>query len=99
MREYPFKRGFQATNERLVEAMKNSFDSFEEKEGKYVGRIGDAEFTMELRGKKLAVETTDPGEGSTEILGRYNQFLEALTGYGAKERRKRMLKETNSNPP
>jgi len=99
MREYPFKRGFQATNERLVEAMKNSFDSFEEKEGKYRGRIGDAEFALELRGKKLAVETIEPGKGSAEILNRYNQFLEALTGYSAKERRKRMLKEMNSNPP
>ncbi len=109
MRGYSFKRGFKPSEERLVEALRNNFDSFEkideriegkakdEKGGiRYIARIEDAEFELELKEKKLFVVTKKAG--TKDVLKRYNRFLESLTGYTAKERRKRMLKEMNSNP-
>ncbi|MDY6985016.1 MAG: DUF5611 family protein [Candidatus Thermoplasmatota archaeon] len=109
MREYSFKRGFKPSEERLVEALRNNFDSFEkinervegkakdeEKGGiKYIASIEDAEFELGLKEKKLFVVTKKAG--TKEVLKRYTRFLESLTGYTAKERRKRMLKEMNSN--
>jgi len=99
MREYSFKRGFRASEERLVEEMRKNFDSFEKREGGYIARIEDAEFEIHLEEKKLTVGTSKPGKGSAEVLKRYNDFIEAFTGYSAKERRKKMLKEMNSSPP
>lgn len=105
MRGYSFKRGFKPSEERLVEALRNNFDSFEKIneriEGKvkdekgeirYVARIEDAEFELELKEKKLLVSTKKAGKNPQEVLKRYNRFLESLTGYTAKERRKKMLK-------
>jgi hypothetical protein len=99
MREYSFKRGFRASEERLVEEMRKSFDSFEKREDRYTGRIEDAEFELHLEEKKLTVSTSKPGKGSAEVLKRYNYFIESFTGYSAKERRKKMLKEMNNSPP
>jgi hypothetical protein len=101
MHEYSFKRGFEASEDRLVEALEANFDSFEKKGKKYTATISNAKFEIELKGKKLMVSTVNAGEGSSEVIKRYNRFLEALTGYTAKERRKKMLKvkEMNSNSP
>ena len=47
-------------------------------------------------GKELAVETAMdpqvPNEVARETIARYNRFLEAVTGYSAKERAKRLRK-------
>jgi len=46
--------------------------------------------------KELAVEVTMnpkvPNEVAADTIGRYNRFLEAVTGYSAKERAKRLRK-------
>jgi len=105
MREYSFKRGFEASEKKLVEALKSNFDSFEKINGgaegkeeiRYIASIGDAEFELELKEKKILVITKNAGKNPQEALKRYNRFLETLTGYTAKERRKKMLKEMNSN--
>lgn len=53
-------------------------------------------------GRELLIDvTTDPKvsvEVARETIRRYNQFLEAVTGYSAKERAKRLRKSAGGAP-
>lgn len=98
MREYKFKRGFQATQERLEEMLRKHFGNFEKEEEFCIVRNfgGIEELRAKIDGKILIVETrtrvVDDNTALTTIKT-YNIFLEELTGYTAKERQKILRKE------
>jgi len=54
------------------------------------------QLSVSVAGREIAVETTMdpkvPNEVARETITRYNRFLEAATGYSAKERAKRLRK-------
>lgn len=98
MRVYKFKRGYKPTKERLEEMIVKHFGSFEKDEDVYIVRYGAIEeLRLWLDGKVLKAESkTNPNvdeETAVETLKTYNRFLDELTGYTAKERKKQMIKE------
>ncbi len=99
MRKYRFKRGYRPSTERLEEAMRSYFGSFEKKGDIYtVSYGGMKEMKAWFEGKLLCIETeTDPAvspDVAADTVRKFNRFLEHLTGYTAKERRKQLQKET-----
>ncbi|AIY89593.1 DUF5611 family protein [Geoglobus acetivorans] len=102
MREYRFKRGFKPTAERLEEMIIKHFGSFEKDGDVYVVRYKALEeLRLWLEGKILKAETrTNPNvdnETAFETLRTYNRFLDELTGYTAKERKKHMMKDVEGS--
>jgi hypothetical protein len=82
---------------RLAEVMKTHFGAAEA-EGEAVTSSYGAISRISVRpvGRDLAVEVMMnpkvPEDVARETIRRYNQFLEAVTGYSAKERAKRLRK-------
>lgn len=101
MREYKFKRGYQATQERLEEMLRKHFECFE-RDGDFcvVRNFGAIEeLRAKIDGKVLLVETKTrfvDDETALRTIKAYNRFLEELTGYTAKERQKMLRKEVES---
>ncbi len=98
MREYKFKRGFKATNERLEEMLRKYFGNFEVDGDSYVVRNFGAleELRTKLSNGKLIVSSKSKpvdNELAYQTIKTYNKFLEELTGYTAKERQKLLRKE------
>ncbi len=98
MREYKFKRGFKPTAERLESLLKKHFGSFERDGDAYIVRYkAIEELRLWLDGKVLKVESKARSgvddKTALETLKTYNRFLDELTGYTAKERKKHMMKE------
>jgi hypothetical protein len=101
LRRYKFKRGFKPTEERLEEQINLHFGGFERDGDVYIVRFGAIEeLRLWLDGKLLCVESrTNPkvdSKTAAKTLRVYNQFLEDLTGYTAKERQKMLKKEVES---
>jgi hypothetical protein len=101
LRRYKFKRGFKPTKERLEEKIAFHFGGFEVRGDAYIVRFGAIEeLRLWLEGNFLCAESkTNPNVDSktaTKTLKAYNQFLEELTGYTAKERQKMLKKEVES---
>ncbi len=101
MREYRFKRGYKASEDRLEELIVKYFGDFK-KDGKvYVVRFGAMEeLRLWIENKRLYAETKTnpnvPNDLAVKTIKAYNKFLEELTGYTAKERAKMMKKEVES---
>ena len=98
MREYKFKRGYKATPERLEELIRKYFGEFEKDGDEYIVKFkAIEEMRLKLVNKKLVVESkTNPNvdeETAIETIKTYNRFLDELTGYTAKERKKHLMKE------
>ncbi len=101
MREYRFKRGFKPTNERLEEMIRKHFGDFEKDGNVYIVRYrAIEELRLWIDGKILKAESrTNPDVDDVtalETLRTYNRFLDELTGYTAKERKKHMMKDVES---
>lgn len=101
MREYKFKRGYKASEDRLEELIKKYFDDYRKEGNVYIVRFGAMEsMKIWIEKNKLYVETkTNPkvsDDVAIETIRRYNKFLEELTGYTAKERAKMLKKEVES---
>ena len=101
MREYRFKRGFKPTQERLEEMIVKYFGGFKKDGDICVVRYkAIEEMKLWLDGKILKVESrTNPNvddAAALETLKIYNRFLDELTGYTAKERKKHMMKDVES---
>ena len=98
MREYRFKRGYKASEERLAELLKKHFGRYWKDGNFYVVRNFGAieELRLKIEGGKLYASTktrmVDDDVAATTIKT-YNRFLEELTGYTAKERQKMLKKE------
>jgi Uncharacterized protein conserved in archaea len=93
MREYRFKRGYRPITEKLEEMLVKHFGGFEKEEDKYKVRLENTLFILWLNDKALNVESKTQTSGKSDtakVLQIYNKFLEELTGYTVKERRKKM---------
>lgn len=98
MREYKFKRGYEASEERLEEFIKKFFESYRKEGNIYIVSFKAIKvMKLWIEDKKLYVETeTDPNvpdDIAIQTIKTYNKFLEELTGYTAKERARMMKKE------
>ncbi len=101
MQEYEVRRGHQDNiqPEKLRAHMQQNFGSVQERDGKLVSSFGALkEITAWPSGKNvLSVDTvmdkTVTDEMAHNTIKAYNTFLEAATGYTAKERGKRAQKK------
>lgn len=101
MREYKFKKGFEAKKERLEEILRKYFRDFIFDGEFYVVRNFGVleEMKVKIENKKLFVETKTrilDDETSLKTLKIYNKFLEELTGYSARDRIKMLMKDFES---
>ena len=96
MRLYDFKRGHKKSLEEIGEIMKEMFGEVHEENGRLVSSYKGLErIEVWLEGKKLAAETKSKkvsGEDAMDTLKTWNEFLFRVTGYTAKERKKKMTK-------
>jgi len=101
MHEYDVRKGRydNVKPENLRKTMSDIFGNVEEREGKFSSKYGALDPILAWPGsskKTLCVETTmNPGvdnETAQSTIKAYNSFLEAVTGYNAKERGKRAQK-------
>ncbi len=96
MRLYDFKRGHKKNIEAIADIMRELFGEVREENGHLVASYGSLErIEVWIEKGKMAVETksrrTDT-DISQETLKRWNNFLFRVTGYTAKERKKKMTK-------
>lgn len=93
MRKYPCKS---EVNEQTLESkMKGIFGNAVKKGNQYISSYSESlEVVAEVSGKReISIETkSSPGKDQETILKLYNQFLEEVTGYTAKERKKLVSK-------
>lgn len=93
MRKYPCKK---EVSEQLVESkMKEIFGNARNEGGRWISTYSESlEVTAVVSGKKLIeVETkTSPGKEQETVVKLYNRFLEDVTGYTSKERKKLVSK-------
>jgi len=96
MRLYDFKRGHKKTLKEIATIMENLFGEVREENGHLFASYGGLEkIEVWLEGNKMAVETESKRVDSAlaqETLKRWNEFLFLVTGYTAKERKKKMTK-------
>lgn len=93
MRKYPCKK--EISEQVLESKMKEIFGRVNRNGRRFVSSYSESlEVAAEVTGKKeISVETkTSPGKDQEEVVKIYNQFLEEVTGYNAKERKKLMSK-------
>ncbi len=96
MREYKFKKGFKASEERLEELLRKFFGEFEKEGNEYVVRYkAIEEMRLKIANRKLIVESRTNAsvddKTALETIKTYNRFLDELTGYTAKERKKHLM--------
>ncbi|MBX8631219.1 MAG: DUF5611 family protein [Thermoplasmata archaeon] len=100
MQEYDIKKALRdgISLKSIKESMQKEFGEVTEKDGHLLssfGALSRIECWLSQK-KKLCVETTGNRNASdaeaAETVSRYNRFLEAVTGYTSKERRKKAMK-------
>jgi len=103
VQNYPVRTSHRArlTLPDLLETARASFGEAAVQEGDVVARYGAlARLAARPDGKELRVDVTMdpkvPTEVAAETVRRYNQFLEAATGYSSKERAKRLRKSAGA---
>ncbi|MEA1945319.1 MAG: DUF5611 family protein [Euryarchaeota archaeon] len=101
MNRYPIKRGHKLDNERIAELLNEYFpcDVVLEDNKFIISYKSLKRMEVWMDEKKLCVDTesnmdADPDDVS-DTNKRFRKFLVAVTGYTAKERVKRMKKESN----
>ncbi|OYT59852.1 hypothetical protein B6U71_02015 [Euryarchaeota archaeon ex4484_178] len=96
MRLYDFKRGHKKTLDDIASIMEELFGEVRSEEGRLIASYGALEkIEVWLEGSKMAVETTSKrvdNATAQDTLKRWNEFLFCVTGYTAKERKKKMSK-------
>ena len=96
MRLYDFKRGHRKELDEIEEIMKLLFGKVRRENGKLISEYkGLSRIEAWIEGKKLAVETKSKEVSEADAmdtLKKWNDFLFKVTGYTAKERKKRMTK-------
>ena len=101
MQEYEVRRGHQENIQldKLRAHMQAAFGAVEERDGKLVSSFGALKEIMAWPSGKsmLGIETTMnkdvPNDVAQSTIKAYNTFIEAATGYTAKERGKRAQKK------
>lgn len=93
MRKYPCKK---EVNEQVLESKMKEIFGKVARDGKLFSSsyLDSLEVTAEVTGKKeVSVETkSSVGKDQETIIKLYNKFLEDVTGYSSKERKKLMSK-------
>ena len=93
MRKYPCKK---EVNEQVLESKMKEIFGKVAKDGKLFSSsyLDSLEVTAEVTGKKeVSVETkSSVGKDQETVIKLYNKFLEDVTGYSSKERKKLMSK-------
>ncbi len=104
MQRYPVRRDHLAgLNLPDLETVARTTFGAAERDGEFVRANFGALEELRVRavGKELEVETRMnpkvPVDTAAETVRRYNQFLEAATGYSSKERAKRLRKSAGSS--
>ncbi len=96
MRLYDFKRGHRKTLEGIKEIMKELFGEVREEHGHLVSSyLGLERIEVWPEDKRIAIDTKSRKVESDEAqktLRVWNEFLYRVTGYTAKERKKKMTK-------
>ena len=93
MRKYPCK--VEVSEQQLESKMKGIFGRVSKRGNQFISSYSESmEVIAEITGKKeISVETkTSPSKDQEAVVKLYNQFLEDVTGYSAKERKKLMSK-------
>ena len=93
MRKYPCKK---EVNEQVLESKMREIFGKVAKDGKLFSSsyLDSLEVTAEVTGKKeISIETkSSVGKDQETVIKLYNKFLEDVTGYSSKERKKLMSK-------
>lgn len=90
MRLYDFKRGHRKSLDEIAGIMKDIFGEVKREGEHLVASFGTLEIEVWLEGKKMAVTTKTRGGGDAEeTIKRWNEFLYRVTGYTAKEKKRR----------
>jgi Uncharacterized protein conserved in archaea len=93
MRKYPCKK---EVNEQVLESKMKEIFGKVARDGKLFSSsyLDSLEVTAEVTGKKeVSVETkSSVGKDQETVIKLYNKFLEDVTGYSSKERKKLMSK-------
>lgn len=99
MQRYEVKRTMQKQlkDEFIEESMSELFGGAKREEGRITASYGALErIECWIDGKQLCVETRSRKDVSDQVasdtIARYNRFLERVTGYSSKERRKKAMK-------
>jgi hypothetical protein len=99
MQQYEIKRSIRSeiSPGRIAEIMRKEFGSAEEHDGHIFSSYGAlTKLECWLDGKKVCVDTVgnrNVGDAvAADTVARYNRFLEGVTGYSSKERRKKAMK-------
>ncbi len=96
MRLYSFKRGHKKSLEEIGKIMKDIFGDVSEENGHLLSSFGALDrIEVWIEDGKMAAETKSRKVESSlaqETLKRWNDFLFRVTGYTAKERKKKMTK-------
>jgi hypothetical protein len=95
-REYPVKKGIAVSYERITDVLKQYCQIMESKGNDVVCNFpGMKKMIVRSSGKRLFVETETDREykNPQETIRIFNDILEKLTGYSAKERKKMASKE------
>lgn len=93
MRKYPCRQ--EITEQLLESKMKDIFGKVVKRGTQYISSYSQSlEVIAEITGKKeVSIETkSTPGMDQEMIVKLYNKFLEEVTGYNAKERKKMVSK-------
>lgn len=87
----------------LAAIARSHFDSVETDGGTVTARWGAIErLAARAEGRELSVELTMNPKVAEDVaaqtIARYNRFLEEATGFGAKERARRLRKSVRADP-
>ena len=96
MRLYDFKRGHKKGLDNIAKIMKDIFGEVREENGHLISSFGAlVRIEVWIENGKMAAETESKKVESSlaqETLRKWNDFLFRVTGYTAKERKKKMTK-------
>ncbi len=96
MRTYDFKRGHRKSMDEIERIMSDIFGNVKRDGDKLVSSYkGLEKIVVWMEGKKLAAETKTKqvsDDEAMDTLKTWNEFLFKVTGYTAKERKKKMTK-------
>ncbi len=96
MRAYSFKRGHQKGIDEIEDIMGKIFGNVKREENKLISSYKGLErIEVWLEGKNMMAETKSKKvntEDSMDTIKKWNEFLFRVTGYTAKERKKKITK-------
>ncbi|BAB59301.1 hypothetical protein [Thermoplasma volcanium GSS1] len=96
MRDYPVKKGIANTLESIADLLSGMGYQFSIEGDIIVTSLpGISRIEIKPEKRKLLVNTSDYSDGvdKLQIIKNYNDLIEKLTGYSAKERKKMMTKD------